>query len=280
MTALQQRLNASDVFSDNLLLSPDGRYLLAFGTKSLGANRKKIVNTLYTLEGQEVSETGASPFVGLWMTTNWCYAAFHTSGDTAIGSLHTLKPDGVVRLPPFSIPGGVFAAKNNYTYISQAGDTLLVCNVPQNGAAEECRLTRLKIGKTVEILSSVRARVPSGAHIDHAVLSPKGDYIAWSLRCHATPPFSTFLQSKFHLKAFAPYDYMALYLSRADGSEMRLLGTLPSKQEKSRRVNFLGFWVGRWRPWSEHDLQNLDWTPDGKKISFTYENRLYTLPLP
>jgi hypothetical protein len=276
MPKLLRALQRAQVDSDNLLISPDGRYLLASGLKIRGAT-----DYIFTIEGATVrADVGYVLLPLFWLpdSRHWVALRSDYGGSRRIwGHVGNMDNSSGVEMGPIEVPGGL-SDKNCYTYVSQAGDTLLFCNVPQNGSAPQAALTRIQIGAALRLVGANHVNFPAGSHIDHVAISPRGDYIAWALICHRDSALNRKLRRYLSWPAFQPRDYLAIYLSRPDGSDLHELGAAPC-QGLRQRIDFIGGMVGRFTSWSLPDIQNLDWTPDGKNISFTYHDHLYLLPV-
>src|SRR5262249_25318985 len=100
--------------------------------------------------------------------------------------------------------------------------------------------------------------VPPNADIEEIALSPQGDRLAWKT--------NTWNDWRSALSAFTSGQpqgrniIYAIWVSRLDGSGMRELG--------SERLTTAG----------GSPIEHLRWLPDGKSVSFVYNNALYTIP--
>lgn len=97
-------------------------------------------------------------------------------------------------------------------------------------------------------------------------LSPRGDRLAWAFAYTPVPLGIRALRRSRLFRGREPSSF-GLCVSRVDGSAMRDLGRLSSPGDRG-----LPYWAAPGR------LRCLRWTPDGKRVSFLYEDGLYTVP--
>jgi len=95
-------------------------------------------------------------------------------------------------------------------------------------------------------------------------LSPQGDRLAWILQVKQDPPgpFRRFLSRWMPSLQRAPEAVLEMRTTRLDGSDVHVIGhmALPKPDPKA-----------------EYPGQ-LQWLPDGKRLSFVYKSVLYTVP--
>lgn len=106
-------------------------------------------------------------------------------------------------------------------------------------------------------------------------LSPKGDRIAWYITYETSEMSDTSLQKwlrRYLPSVLAPSGWKSeIWISRIDGTEMRMLGQMASAIMDS---NGHGQILEDAEVWHLHDLQ---WLPNGKRLSYTYQNVLYII---
>ena len=130
-------------------------------------------------------------------------------------------------------------------------------------------LVELSMDGRAKIVRRLSLPAPPGAEYGFIVLSPKGDRLFWGTLCGSKPsPLEVWLHRYL---SFVPGDETATeqgWVSRVDGTEMKELGfyEIPSGQPST--ANPAG------PPW----IIDPKWTPDGKRISFIYKDRLLTVP--
>jgi hypothetical protein len=100
---------------------------------------------------------------------------------------------------------------------------------------------------------------------EEVALSPRGDRLAWIIHVMEEPPrmqkwLSRWLPS---LKA-APREIIELRISQLDGSDMKIIGYIDAPNQTQ----------DDWKKWPD----KLRWLPDGQRLSFLYDNALWTIP--
>jgi hypothetical protein len=100
--------------------------------------------------------------------------------------------------------------------------------------------------------------LPKEGRLEEAVISPKGDRIAWRLKYFTKPPTGK----------EADEARVEIWVSGIDGSEMRLLGAQTVKNDDSTY------------DYCDSAIPcRVQWVPGGKSLSFVYKNALYVLPV-
>lgn len=104
-----------------------------------------------------------------------------------------------------------------------------------------------------------------GRGTEEICLSPDGDRLAWMMHARAEETtLSLFLARWIPSLYQSPHVRIELRTSKLDGTDMKLLGFVEAKPDPrdTWTVNPYG----------------LRWLPGGKKLSFIYENSLWTIP--
>jgi len=122
------------------------------------------------------------------------------------------------------------------------------------------------IASNKQLLRKYPIRLPIKAEIKDVVFSPQGDRLAWELvtRQNASP-----LASQPHHPLprwpLPPITSVSLWVSQIDGTRMHEIGSIQAPQalKESQGLDLLG------------DIQ---WVPGGKRLSFFYQNALWTVP--
>jgi hypothetical protein len=105
---------------------------------------------------------------------------------------------------------------------------------------------------------------PSKSAAVAAALSPDGTRIAWLVTgSRSRLPIPVWIARLWPAlwRYAAPRSIFALWVSRADGSDMREVGEEDASTAKRRPCS-------------------LAWTPDGKRLSYLYNDALYAVPAP
>lgn len=108
--------------------------------------------------------------------------------------------------------------------------------------------------------------LPGNYYADTIALSPSGDRLAWKLYGHHRSSVSFLNGLLWHLfpnLAQSPQPVIGLWVSRLDGTGMHEVGEMPVPRQDGWNLS----------------LSDLSWTPDGKRLSFTYDGALWTVPI-
>lgn len=108
-----------------------------------------------------------------------------------------------------------------------------------------------------------RIPLPTKGRVDELALSPQADRLVWRLYCERESSVMGLLQKLFPRMELETRRTVEFWVSRLDGREPRCLGTQPAKPDYLPGHNGPG---------------HMRWTPDGKRVSFLYQSRLYTIP--
>lgn len=95
--------------------------------------------------------------------------------------------------------------------------------------------------------------VPDNGAVVHIIVSPRGDRLAW--QCYKRNQHTK--QGPSGDQAASQLGVTQVFTSELDGRNLRLLGLLPGVE-----------------------VDGLQWTPDGKQVSFVYKRALYVVPAP
>ncbi|HLK60450.1 MAG TPA: hypothetical protein VKU00_28065 [Chthonomonadaceae bacterium] len=117
---------------------------------------------------------------------------------------------------------------------------------------------------------------PGGHRVTQILFSPHGDRILWKLsERRQASIISQMIQQVTH-KFNAGTERVSLWVSRLDGSEMHEIGGVnnPTLLERSGPIDLE---TGEYY-WGPPIPRQLRWSPDGKRISFTYNRAIWTVP--
>lgn len=109
--------------------------------------------------------------------------------------------------------------------------------------------------------------LPDNSDIEGIALSPLGDRLAWHLLIYRASPLK-WLARWLPSAAVDPGWQDELWVSALDGSDMKRVGFQPAGVVLQTSLGNLGF----------ISMGALRWTPDGKRLSYTYHDKLYTVP--
>ena len=105
--------------------------------------------------------------------------------------------------------------------------------------------------------------LPQNREVECLKFSPQGDRIAWVLHEDQTSEMPRILHYVFPHVAVATRHLVSVYVSLTDGSEMHRLGYIEITNKQNEEF--------------DEPVQNIQWLPSGKRLSFLYRNRLYTV---
>lgn len=105
--------------------------------------------------------------------------------------------------------------------------------------------------------------LPPSAHLEEVAVSPQQKYILYHLHTSQSSPSLAWLHRFIPQIPVTPTVTDALWVSRSDGSGLHEIGHEPYTGLSSISPN--------------DRLESIQWLPDGKRISFTYEGMLYVL---
>jgi hypothetical protein len=108
------------------------------------------------------------------------------------------------------------------------------------------------------------ARFPRGSEVRSIALSARGDRLAWGLMYDDVPEPLEWASRTLRIGRLRPHMQLGLYVSGIDGSGMAEIGHKP----------LLPYTPGN------GEMDNLQWTHGDSKLSFTYKDVLYTVPVP
>jgi len=102
------------------------------------------------------------------------------------------------------------------------------------------------------------------AHNEEVEMSPQGDRLAWIVHVmEEEPPLQKWLARWIPLFKKEPHPRIELRTSKLDGSDVRALGYLDFDPEKP--------------PYANTNPSGLRWLPDGQRLSFIYEDAMWTI---
>lgn len=110
---------------------------------------------------------------------------------------------------------------------------------------------------------SRRLPLPKGATLRYGWSSPQQQAIVYVLDFTRTHPVLAWLHRYFRKIPIDQTTTEELWISRGDGTGMRSLGTIPVQPDPESI--------------QEYRLQDLQWLPDGKHVSFIYRGTLYKM---
>ena len=137
-----------------------------------------------------------------------------------------------------------------------------------DASTDRLEIYESEVGKETQAVRKYPIRLPFKAEIWDEHFSPRGDRIVWPLlQNDALPPMYAWLHRLIPAFSPSPTPKISFWVSRIDGSGMQDVGYIPVRLDRESDGPVLD------------DLpENIAWTPNGKRLSFTYKEALYTVP--
>ncbi len=117
---------------------------------------------------------------------------------------------------------------------------------------------------TGRLISQYQFASPLTAEHAHLWVSPQGDRIAWQVTAANADPLRTWLHRLIPRLQANPSPTVGLWISRLDGSHVHEIGHIVVEPKAGDIDDPI--------PWLD-----VHWLPGGKKLSYEYEDRLYTV---
>ena len=141
-------------------------------------------------------------------------------------------------------------------------NSVLISTVPWSAFAPRLQAGRDHTNWPARTHDERRMILPQDSTFYQAVVSPQQQRILYRLQMtHPSHPFLVWMHRFVPTVAARPAEMDSLWVSRANGQGMREIGHLPDAQKKVHEY-----------------LENLQWLPDGKRVSFIYQGTLYVVP--
>lgn len=245
--------------SGNFRISPDGQWALTITPSNAGSlfslertDGKRQFRFFTHLNNEDINTNVA------WTTDDKAIIAL-TFSDTG-GLLTTFPLDKPAVLPSMPV-----ALNDNQILLgmTDANRVLAIQNISDK------QLTRLHDSITLydfplkqgDDFHKIGVSRPEGrdSEVDDVVLNPSGSRLAWRFTAHHTPFLYSFLKSLYNVFGIHDNTTVSLWTSKTDGSEMHELGSVNLKSPVPQP-------------------QLLHWTPDGRNLSFQYDEKLYSIP--
>jgi hypothetical protein len=115
-----------------------------------------------------------------------------------------------------------------------------------------------------QILRSYPLALPEDASLERNDVNPQQNAIVYFVRFSKVPSWTAQLHRWFASFPARPIVTDGLWISGADGKDFHEIGHVPSKSDASGAP--------------EEQLTVMEWLPDGKQVSFVYQDTLYVVP--
>jgi hypothetical protein len=235
----------------NATLSPDGKWLL---WNHVDFPRSQWVAAAFDgqqqqwAQGSDPASTEAYlPNHALWMpdSTRWVELVSRLKNDIySIHLAHKYAMGGTTPVSTVHISG----LQDGLPVGIRQDEVVVMDNSPRRTDApiRQIDLSLVSLGADKVTAQQLSVPIPVSAAVADVRLSPQGERLAWILE-----------QEHDKTRLYT------LYTADADGAHARPIGSAPGMQ------------IGKAYSWP----RELRWLPDGKQISFVYQNAVYTLPV-
>jgi len=276
LIGLAQRLEERQGKYNGYWLSPDGNWMLysnfymasVSATPRDGARRLTWRSKLWN-DPQLPRKPTLAEYLGWtgihWLpdSRRWIQPGSDSSGREAtrlmVRSIDTPKEDGVIAIPKSC--RSLFEGENSeaMVWLSEAHLVLQTWTVEpgEESTAHSVDFYEADLKKDVPPRHWT-VEVPREWTIEKVLVAPHADNVGWVFHRHYVSPLLTELHRLGLPIRLTPAEETMVYVSRADGTEMREIGTTSTPQDANQDVE-------------------IKWLPGGKRLSFVYKNMLYTV---
>jgi hypothetical protein len=269
LTALTKQMNQAYGEVHILAVSPNGRWLLweTRGTDEGDAFISTLDGT-HSIPWKSKADWPSSGFRG-WTSDSQHWAEFGMDWDDykvneelyTSALIYSLDQPGKTKRLRFDP-----ASRVHYQCAASFAppNRLLVANPPVHSdkplTATEIEIVDSTLADVIAPSHRYKVPVPPGAEVRDIVFSPEGDRVAWMLRFPNQHIWPEFLCRLIPALKASPKVSHAIWVSRIDGSQMHEVGHMevPTAQANA--------------------YFELKWVPGGKRLSFIYQDTLYTVP--
>ena len=265
LTALNSQLNGMRSSLNNWRLSPNGKWLVFQRTRLIqNGRRNEWVAT--TLDGSQqrtwAVHGGESP---LWYQDShgWVEVAFDKHSKMRVG-IHVLEGKDPEPVPVQGTISWAMGLNTEGQVVVMTPNPMVNSRFPLSSSPPAFRQANLVEFDRFALNNSPSQQTlislpPDASRIYEAEFSPKGDYLAYLVRASSLSPIQRFLSRVWPFYRLPNTQTCALWISRTDGKEMHKIGSVEAAPNAGQ-------------------MQSLLWTLDSKRLSFLYNNALYTVP--
>jgi len=260
----------SRAWGSHLRASPDGKWLdwIKF---SVGPRYGDVMHVQHAFT--HVSDGRTFPwktsFQGTWESDSRHVLSVEP-GSTANGGARLVIFDPFANRIRQTLPlaGDVSSTLENCIEV-EPGYLLEISQVsPSNPASltkERIGIREYRVDETLRLTREWSIAPPHGTAVGNIMrvkLSPHGEQIAWLVDSVQIDPGRAALQRLLPFLKAPPQVQQQLWISCLDGKGMRLVGQTLLKTRSGNEVR----------------ITDLRWLPNGKRLSFSYEDALWTVP--
>ncbi len=273
-------------------LSPDGRRLLWTGVRhaqNVWPPSRSGINTRYVLprpgnyyqdfrvmvtaldgsqqiDRQQGGNLAWQPDNRGWMRLIWGNGAPRIQTQTLDSPRLTEQTLSDVTETVLKAPGGTYGTRGGLQILGVTPNQHLLTASPAPLLPGQVYFYDMALTPAARPSRTYTVSLPGNYYADTIALSPSGDRLAWKLYGHHRSSVSFLNGLLWHLfpnLAQSPQPVIGLWVSRLDGTGMHEVGEMPVPRQDGWNLS----------------LSDLSWTPDGKRLSFTYDGALWTVPI-
>ena len=195
--------------------------------------------------------------------------------------LDTDRPERIRRLP--ADPGGQLdnilaaaaAGSDRLRVVRNTSGAPTLQAAPEDYISDAAHLEEWRIGERMQRVQQLTISLPRASWGFEAVFSPHADRILWLLDTRQQNAFDALLHDWLPGHIAPAWHRQEMWISRADGSDMRHIGDLPAFGLDPNGKPRLDEYEEEAR-----EIHRPQWLPGGAKISFFYNHALYLVDVP
>jgi hypothetical protein len=252
--------------------SPDGKYLLWSEQGEVGGNYGfAVADGSHYFAQKDMNAT-------LWMPDSRHWLEFKANEDenSFEAILHNMEAPHEKRT--LAIEQGESIRKRDFYGCVVTPDNRLLAHGYSfyNGNDNTITVEEYAVGNTIKPVRFHLLKLPRGTTLSNEKTdvkeSPQGRQVALRLESQRVPSLVALLGRYLPFFKTEPRKCVELWVCDLDGKNLRLVGYVV-EQPAAKHVPLQAYTP------APSIVQDLAWTPDGRKISFTNEGRIYTIPI-
>jgi hypothetical protein len=269
LTALERRLPARIM---NLQYSPDGQWILCTTSLSpLEVRGMRLDGSHYFQFRSHLPADINTEAIWSADSHHWLEMVWRQSGgrsSVAAANLHSLPPDHAVVKLDMQLPAGTYVWQDAV----EPGKALLVIDDKFRATSPTLRIARVPFSGKQEPAHWSQASFPPGT--SSGSFSPQRDRLAYMTVSTPKPGYFERLLARIRTewkREIRPE--WRLWVANLDGSHRHEVGYMVQPPDHPPGVAGQGGWMSPSYP------QELKWLPDGKRLSYVFDDALYTVPV-
>jgi hypothetical protein len=260
LTKAVDRLSSIAANGPDILLRPsaDGQRILV----NFGYRGARFRGGMVSLDGSQADIFGPTPYTSdsppiHWAPDGhrWLFLHRPSEEEAVLRDADTPGWESRIALPRDRPVGNIAGLTREGKLLFWQWDDKL-----PNGRA---RLHTVDLNVNPTTAHTTELNAPPGSDLGFIMLSPSGDRLCWWVMKRHPLSGPEWLQKARRMIGARPYWEHQVWVSRVDGSGLRLLGRVDTYAEAT----------------ALYDFDRLAWWADGKGLSFLYKGGLYMLPV-